>query len=62
MRPAAPVFTRTAEVLEHSADLADAHATWEEKAGRHEAARDERKRAAWARDEAQRARRLAAKG
>ena len=56
----AAVFQRTAEVLEHSAELADQHATREELAGRTEIARNERFQAAWARHEAQRARTRAA--
>jgi len=43
---------RAADALEHSADLADDHAVCEARAGRHDYARDERKRAAWARDKA----------
>jgi hypothetical protein len=51
-----PVFERAADALEHSADLADDHAASEERAGRHDYARDERARAAWARQKARRAR------
>jgi len=47
-----PVFERAAYALEHSADIAEDHAACEAEAGRHEYARDERKRAAWARDKA----------
>jgi len=47
-----PVLERAADALEHSADLADDHAVCEARAGRHDYARDERKRAAWARDKA----------
>jgi hypothetical protein len=53
------VFQRTADILEESARLADFHAEWEERAGHHDVARDERSRAAWARHEAQRARQRA---
>jgi hypothetical protein len=51
-----PLLERTADALEHSADLADDHAVREHRAGRHDYARDERRRAAWARDKAQLAR------
>jgi hypothetical protein len=54
------VFKRAAEVLEESAKLAEHHADWEERAGRHDIARAERFQAAWARLEAQRARDRAA--
>jgi hypothetical protein len=56
MSRAAAVFARTAEVLEQSAKLADDHAAREERAGRHDAALDERLQAVWAREAAQRAR------
>ena len=47
-----PVFKRAADALEHSADLADDHAVCEARAGRYAYARDERRRAAWAREKA----------
>jgi ElaB/YqjD/DUF883 family membrane-anchored ribosome-binding protein len=50
------LFERTAEVLEHSATLADAHAERLELKGRTASAEDERRSAARARSAAQRSR------